>query len=445
MAAAVANADDDAGNPAFAVFGLDQDTPEGRARAEAVSGGRSPFANSDEKLAQALARSQKRGNLVATTDAGILANVQVAVIDINLDLTENPDGPAADLQNLRSVVRMLARTLPEGALVVVETTVPPGTCAGIVAPELEQGLAKRGLPADALLLAHSYERVMPGPDYFDSIINYWRVYAGRTPQAADACEAFLSKIINIRDFPLRRLSSTTASEMAKVLENSYRAANIAFIEEWGRLAENIGVDLFEVISAIRQRPTHNNIRQPGFGVGGYCLTKDPLFGAVAARDLAGDASLQFPFCELAIETNRRMPGVNLGRIERFAGGLEGKSLILLGIAYRSEVDDTRHAPAQGFYREAIERGAEVVCHDPYVRHWEEVDMGIPEALPDPENADIVVFAVPHRAYRELDVAGWLGKARPLIYDCDNVLSDDTRAALRAAGVSVQSTGRGEGL
>lgn len=442
MSAAVADADNDSGDPAFVVIGLDRDTPEGRARVEAVSAGQMPFSNPDAKLAQALARSNKRKNLTATTDAEILSNVQVAIIDINLDLSENADGPSVNFDNLRSVSRMLAQRMPEGSLVILETTVPPGTCAKVVATELEQGLAARGLSSDALLLAHSYERVMPGPDYFDSIVNYWRVYAGHTPEAADACEAFLSKIVNVRDYPLRRLSSTTASEIAKVLENSYRATNIAFIEEWGRLAEAVDVDLFEVISAIRQRPTHNNIRQPGFGVGGYCLTKDPLFGVVAANELFADDSLRFPFCELAVETNKQMPLVNLERLDGFAGGIDGKTILLLGVAYRSEVDDTRYAPAELFYRAALEKGATVRCHDPYVRNWQELDLEIPEALPDPEDADIVVFAVPHQAYQDLDVASWLKKARPLVYDCDNVLNDTTRASLNASGVTVKSTGRG---
>ena len=117
---------------------------------------------------------------------------------------------------------------------------------------------------------------MPGKNYFDSIVNYWRVYAGIDDESAKKCEKFLKKIINTKDYPLTRLSDTTSSETAKVLENSYRAANIAFIEEWGRFAEDIGIDIFEIIESIRMRPTHSNIRQPGFGVGGYCLTKDPI-------------------------------------------------------------------------------------------------------------------------------------------------------------------------
>jgi UDP-N-acetyl-D-glucosamine dehydrogenase len=368
------------------------------------------------------------------------------VVDVHLDLGADPTGvPRASVEGFEKAIRTLGREMSAGSLVMVETTVPPGACASIVAPALADELKHRGMPLDAILLAHSYERVMPGPDYFDSIVNFWRVYSGHTPAAADACAAFLSAVVDTEKYPLRRLGSTTASETAKVLENSYRAVNIAFIEEWGRFAEKCGIDLFEVIEAIRDRPTHVNIRQPGFGVGGYCLTKDPLFAAAASRQFLNDGTLDFPFCSEAVEINRRMPLVNLDRIEKLLGGLEGKSIVLLGVAYRSEVDDTRYAPAELFFREAERRGAHVRCHDPHVRHWSELDMVIPEQLPDAAGVDAVVFAVPHRAYRNLDVLSWLSANRPLIYDCDNVLSRSVRTHLRAAGMTVESTGRGWGL
>ena len=93
------------------------------------------------------------------------------------------------------------------------------------------------------------------------------------------------KIINIKDYPLSRLKNTISSECGKVLENSYRAVNIAFMEEWGRFAEDANIDIYEIVKSIRLRPTHQNIRQPGFGVGGYCLTKDPLFAKIASKDI----------------------------------------------------------------------------------------------------------------------------------------------------------------
>jgi len=446
MAVVTAAARTPAGQPCFDVIGVDLDTPQGRERVRCIANGIFPFASPDPKITDALSAAHRCGNLVATTDAAAFRLANIAVVDVHLDLSPASDeASSVEFGAFEAAIRTLGRELPAGALVVVETTVPPGTCANVVAPALKHELRQRKMPEDSILLAHSYERVMPGPDYFDSIVNFWRVYAGHTAAAADACELFLSRIVNTRKYPLRRLASTTASETAKVLENSYRAANIAFIEEWGRFAEAVGVDLFEVLSAVRDRPTHNNIRQPGFGVGGYCLTKDPLFALAASRKFLPNSKLDFPFSKMAIAVNRKMPVVNVERIEQFTGSLAGKTVIMLGVAYRSEVDDTRNAPAEQFYRELARRGAHVVCHDPFVRHWKELNIDLIENLPDPADADIVAFTVPHKAYCNLDVLAWLHGSKPFIYDCDDILSDQKRAELRASGLIVESTGRGVGL
>jgi len=262
--------------------------------------------------------------------------------------------------------------------------------------------------------------------------------------AADACEAFLSEVINVQRFPLTRLCSTTASEIGKVLENSYRAVNIAFVEEWGRFAERLNVDLFEVIRAIRMRPTHSNLRQPGFGVGGYCLTKDPLMAAIAAQEIFGAPDLDFPFCRMAVEANRVMPLVSLEKIQELLGGnLQGKTLVLLGVSYRQDVGDTRNSPSQTFVEEARARGANIVCHDPYVSYWSEMDLTLSPELPAAGEADAVVFAVPHEPYLRLDISAWLNGGRPLVFDTNQVLTRAQLLALKAAGIKYWSIGRGE--
>jgi nucleotide sugar dehydrogenase len=445
MAIAVADARRPDGSPCFNVVGVDLPTPEGEAKVAALNSGRLPVATTDGKLAAALAAANERANLVATTDEQVYGLASVTVVDIPLDVVDTEQGPMVLFDGFRSAVRTLGLQMPTGSLVVVETTVPPGTCERVVAPELADALTARGQPPDALLIAHSYERVMPGDAYFDSIVNFWRNYAGRTAEAADACEAFLSQVMNVREYPLTRLHSTTACETAKVLENSYRATTIALMEEWGRFAEAVGVDLFEVISTIRRRPTHSNMRQPGFGVGGYCLTKDPLLGAVAARQLFGLQGVEFPFSTLAVETNRQMPLVSLEMLSAMlSGGLARKNILLFGVSYRQDVGDTRHSPSEIFVRSALERGASVVCHDPLVAHWPELDLAVGSEIPAPDSVDAVVFAVPHREYVELDVERWLNGSRPVILDANAVLSHEQHRLLHEMGCTVGSIGRGTG-
>ena len=450
MAAALAMARDAHGEACFNVLGVDLETPRGRGSVEALRDGALPFETADETFRRAVTDSHARGNLTATTDPAAYGLADVIVVDVNLDLTSGGPGgvamPKLHMDGFREAIVTLGHWMRPGALVVVETTVPPGTCARIVAPTLARAMRERGLPEDAFLLAHSYERVMPGKDYFDSIVNFWRVYAGHTDAASKACEAFLTQVINVNDFPLRRLSCTTASETAKVLENSYRAVTIALMEEWGRFAEAVDIDLFEVVDAVRQRPTHNNMRQPGFGVGGYCLPKDPLMAVAASREIFGLDDLEFPFCQMAVEVNRIMPLNSLTALEGLLGGsIAGKRIALLGVSYRPDVADTRASPAQLFVEEARKRGAEVSLHDPLVTDWPELGETVSADLPDPARCDALVFATAHGDYREIDPAAWHKGARPSVLDANDVLTAQQRRAFRDLKCPLASIGRGRGV
>jgi nucleotide sugar dehydrogenase len=443
MATAVAMARDSDGRPCHDVVGIDLDSADGRTRIEAIERGEFPFTTLDQALVAATRRERAAGRLRASSDPDWYAHADVIVVDVHLDVADLQGRPHVSFEPLRAAVGTIGSRMKPGTLVIVETTVPPGTCQAIVAPELAAALRRRGLPEDGFLLAHSYERVMPGADYLSSVVNFWRVYAGHTPAAADACESFLRRVINVAQFPLTRLASTTASEMAKVMENSYRAVNIAFVEEWARLAEASGVDLFEVIAAIRRRPTHSNLRQPGFGVGGYCLTKDPLFPGIAARQLLQRPDLEFPFCSGAVRVNAAMPLSTLDRLRSALGGsLQGRRVLLLGLSYRQDVADTRHSPSQVFAEAALREGVDLAVHDPLVTHWGEPGLPVPAGLPAAAPFDAVVLAVPHRGYVEMDFVAWLDGARPLLLDANAVLSAEQRQAVLAVGCRLVEIGKG---
>jgi len=338
-------------------------------------------------------------------------------------------------------VREVGRHMAPDALVIVETTVPPGTTKRLVAPALFMELARRGEDPNRFMLAHCYERVMPGAGYLGSIIKMPRVYAGIDDRSADTCDAFLRSIVD-PSCPPTRVSSTTASELAKVLENSYRAVTIALMDEFAVFAEAAGVDLTEVIAPIRMRPTHSNMRVPGFGVGGYCLTKDPLLARIAARDLFG-LDHQFPFCTLAIETNCHAPLRVLAAVRgQLGGSVAGKRILLLGVSYRQDVDDTRSSASEAFLDAATEAGAMVLVNDPLVRFWRERNLTVDPHMPPAAGVDAVVFAVPHHEYRAFDFRAWAGASRPLFYDAFQVLTSVQIEALRAAGCVVECIGRG---
>ncbi len=444
MAVAVAEAANDEGQSRYLVVGVERDLPIGRLRAESMMRGDLPFASEDDRLTSGLRAALNRGNLITTCDDGVYQYADVAIVDVNLDLDFDNSPVTADLMHFTRAVQTLADGMPEGSLLLVETTVPPGTTTELVLPIVREALRRRGLGDHAIAVAHSYERVMPGLRHLESIVDYWRVYAGVDDRSSEMCRAFLETVINTDQFPLTRLATPTASETAKVLENSFRAVTIALMDEWGRFGERLGIDMFEVIDAIRMRPTHANMREPGLGVGGYCLTKDPLFPQVSMNTFFRDQNVDFPMTDLALAVNRQMPRTTMRVLEDvLEGELQGRKILILGASYRPDVGDTRHSPSETLVHLLVQLGAHVTVHDPLATHWELPEADIVAELPDARHFDAVVFAVAHSAYVGLDLRIWLGDGRIWVVDANHVLTGKQRAQINELpDVRLFSIGRG---
>ena len=443
MSVAVASARDSEGSPKYNVIGIDVPGEAGHKKASSINEGVFPFENSDKNLENKLKEASEVGNLKATTDKDNFKYADIVVVDINLDVKYHEDGtPYLDLTLFKDAMRTIGSRIKEDALILVETTVPPGTCQRVVKPIIIEEFNKRGLKG-CPHIAHSYERVMPGENYLDSIISYWRVYSGIDDESADMCKIFLESVIRTDEYPLTRLKNTTSTETAKVLENSYRATTIAFMEEWGRFAEAVDVDMFEVVDAIRMRPTHSNMRQPGFGVGGYCLTKDLYFAMLASHELFGRNDLEFPFSTMAVKYNNKMPIVSVDYIDKLLGGLKGKRILLLGVSYRQDVGDTRYSPSEIFAKEVIKRGGILTYEDPLVTNWPEMGVNISSKIPPLNEFDAVVFAVQHKQYSEIDFNQIHSDKRILIFDANKVLNDAQIKAIGLnSGITFESIGRG---
>lgn len=443
MATAVAMARDSSGKKIYDVVGIDLPNKTGDYRVGAINNGEFPFPISDESLLSAVSKAHKNGNLRASTNQNEYSQADIIVVDVHLDIPYLEDEPQLSFKSFVEAIRAIGQSVSAETLILIETTVPPGTCEKIIIPTLCDELKKRKIDPDSVYVAHSYERVMPGERYLESITDYWRVFAGHTKKAGDLCEEFLTNVVNVDKFPLTRLSSTVASETAKVMENTYRATNIAFIDEWTKYAETVGIDLFEVIDAIKVRPTHSNIRLPGLGVGGYCLTKDPTFAPAACKQLF-KKTLDFPFSKMAVKINHKMPLHTIERLIFFMGPLKGMKILLCGVSYREGVGDSRYSPSEILVRELIKIGANVSCHDPYLTFWEELDQDLLKELPNPINYDAVVMAVSHKQYKELNLSTW-GKGTKLILDANSVFSKEQRSSARDQDIRIESIGRGKGL
>jgi len=185
-----------------------------------------------------------------------------------------------------------------------------------------------------------------------------------------------------------------------VLENSYRAMNIAFIVEWSRFAELASVNLYEVVKAIRMRPTHSNIMFPGIGVGGYCLTKDPLLASWSKQNLF-DSDSPLEQSETGVQINDKMPLYAFNYLkETFNDSLANKKVLLLGVSYRSNVADTRYTPVEPLYDYLKAEGAKITLHDSYVDIWEETSEKVSSDLDKQlkKQIDLLIFSTNHSEY-----------------------------------------------
>ena len=219
--------------------------------------------------------------LTASFSYESLALADVVIVDIQCDYAKNALGNCrdghAEISDLEQAFYIIAERVRPDTLIMIETTVPPGTTENIALPIMRKVFQKRGITAEPLL-AHSYERVMPGRNYVASIRDFWRVCSGVNEEAKRRVVKFLTEVLNTKDYPLTVLDKPIESETAKIVENSYRATILAFMDEWSTFAERNGVDILKVLKAIKIRPTHGNIMFPGPGIGGYCLPKDGALG-----------------------------------------------------------------------------------------------------------------------------------------------------------------------
>ena len=423
----------------YAVIGVDRNTSLSRKRIDAFNSGQFPLIADDPKVYEYFNRAQEKGNILATWDKAAYKHADVVIVDVNLDVSKHAkstyelESYTVDLNGFTEAIRTIGKSCKHDALILVETTVPPGTSENIVRPTIEEELRKRGLPTARIKIGHSYERVMPGPNYVDSIQSFYRVYAGVDEKSADATEAFLKTIIRTDEYPLTRLEHTNATEMAKVLENAYRAMNIAFVVEWSRLAEEAGVDLYEIVRAIRLRPTHSNLMFPGIGVGGYCLTKDPLLASWSRENLiGGDGKL--PQSEVAVSINDQMPRYAFEFLQRrYSGDLSSANVVLLGVAYRGDVGDTRFSPVHPFYELLVNAGAVVRTHDPFVSLWEETGCEPAQELSEAfgEKTDIAVVTSGHTMYKNDQTVDVLMQQEPMwVYDTIGLFSAEQIVRLR---------------
>lgn len=351
----------------------------------------------------------KSGNLVIAetpqeADAFVIAvptpfKVESEKLKVGDSTTENSstfnfppstDCPKADLSYVISAAEAIVPHLRRGNLVVLESTSPPATTTGIVREILERSGLKAG---DEFYLAYSPERVLPG-QILRELIENARVVGGLTPDSSKAaCDLYATFVRG----DIIQTTATTA-EMVKLMENTYRDVNIAIANEFARLADRFGIDVWEAISLANRHPRVEILR-PGPGVGGHCISVDPWFLVEAAPDLT-------PLIYTSRNVNDAQPEFVAQLVRRALGGeLAGKKIAALGLAYKPDVDDLRESPAVAVVRLLMAGGAAVTAYEPF-----KLDANLPgiQLAPSLDSAlqgsDLLLLLVAHTPLRELTPA-----------------------------------------
>ena len=478
MAAIIADTvDKKSGKPSKFVIGCQRPSTRSYWKIPLLNQGISPVKAEDPEVKPMITRCVlDKKTLIATYNSDCLKLADCVVVDVQCDYTKHDFGNMrtgnAEMAALEATIKTIGEKVPPNCLTLIETTVAPGTTEFVAWPIMKKAFAARGIKTEPLL-AHSFERVMPGRKYVSSIRDFWRVCSGCNNQARERVEEFLREVLNTEEFPLTVMDRPIESETTKIVENSFRATILAFLDEWSLFAERNGVDLIKVIKAIKVRPTHSNIIFPGPGIGGYCLPKDGGLGYWAYKHILGFDDDIFKITTTAIDINDTR-GLHVATLTRDAlrnmgRQIAGAAVLLCGASYRQDVGDSRYSGSEVVVRKLTEMGAEMRVHDPYLEHWYELEKqdtypapghslarffrnqqglvnirvrsDLAEAL---EGAQAIILAVPHEPYLELGpdkIVEWAGGPLAVI-DCFGILDDEKIRRYFELGCEVKGLGRG---
>jgi UDP-N-acetyl-D-glucosamine dehydrogenase len=382
----------------YQVLGIDID----ELKIAALNEGRSHIQDVESSDVQAMVRA---GNLSASADYDLLPGVDAIFICVP---TPFDAMKAPDLIYIEQASRGIASRLRADQLIILQSTTYPGTTEEFVLPILEESGLKAG---EDFYLAFSPERINPGDRQF-TVENTPKVVGGLTPQCTELARLLLAQLFA----HVHVVSSPRAAEMSKLLENIFRSVNIALVNELALLSERMEIDIWEVIEAAKTKPFGFMPFYPGPGVGGHCIPVDPYYLSWKAREY----DFYTKFIELAAEVNQTMPYHVVDLVAQ-ALGLEGKSLanaqvLILGVAFKRDIDDARNSPAERIIELLLRRGAQVNYNDPYVPRYR---VGRDVFCPDERwlesveltrdtlaSADCVVIVAGHDATDYAQVVNW---------------------------------------
>ncbi len=342
---------------------------------------------------ESIAKIVKSGHLTATTDFSVLKEIDAVSICVPTPLRQTGD---PDMSFIISAMEELAKYMHKGMVVVLESTTYPGTTRELLLPKL--GTENNLTIGEDWFLAFSPERVDPGREDFTTI-NTPKVMGGITPACSEVATAWYEGAIRI----VHPVSSAEAAELSKLLENTFRMINIGLVNELAIMCERLGVDVWEVIDAAATKPFGFMKFTPGPGLGGHCIPIDPLYLSWKMKSFNYNAR----FIELASEINTNMPRYVVSRVldamNDRGKALKGSKVLVLGAAYKPDIDDVRESPALDVIGLLKKKGAEVEYHDPYILHIHHEYDGwhmdsVKDMIQAVRESDAVVIITNHKDY-----------------------------------------------
>jgi UDP-N-acetyl-D-glucosamine dehydrogenase len=300
----------------------------------------------DEQIVTALSS----GRYTPTVDFESIGATEIVLICVPTPLNKER---TPDLSFLINALNSIAENMQPGTLIINESTVSPGTTRGLI----KETLDKAGIPYE---LAYSPERIDPANKKW-TVTNTPKLVAGLTPAATERAAAFYKTFVDSVTIG----SSPEVIETAKLLENSFRLVNISFVNEIAQFCAAMGIDVREVVDAAATKPYGFMPFYPGAGVGGHCIPVDPSYLVAKAQEMG----VPTRFIDLANDLNQSLPSYFTGVASGILGGLKGKKILVVGIAYKPEVSDVRETPAEGLIHQLRAKGAEVFWHDGLVEEW----------------------------------------------------------------------------
>jgi UDP-N-acetyl-D-mannosaminuronic acid dehydrogenase len=418
--------------PGHNVVGIQRRSRRSGWKIDWINSGKNPFEGDEPGMDELIARVVlEKKTFQVTDDFAPCKDADVILIDVQ---TPTNTERIPEYLSLRTVSAQAANYLQEGTLVIIESTVAPGTTENVVKPILEEGSGLRA--GEEFYLAFSYERVMPGK-LLEYITDFPRVVGGINKESTRRAVELYKTIVRKEITP----TSVLTAELAKTMENAYRDVNIAFANEMARVCEAMGVNVYEIRELMNARHDRH-MHLAGAGVGGHCLPKDSWllkFGV----DTYGAYPVPIRIVALAREINDGMPlhmaELTLQALAERGVELEKAKVAVLGVAYLEDSDDTRNTPAIPVIEALQDKCASVVAHDPYVRQLDgyELTRDLELAL---RGIDAAVIVTRHKTYFELDLA-WLKETMrtPILIDGRDVFERDS---IQAAGFTYKAVGKG---